>query len=277
MESTTNKLKIGWIGTGVMGFHMCKHLMQSGCEMLVYNRTISKAQGLIDLGAKVSDPISIAKEVDFLFLIIGYPKDVEEITLSEDKGILKHMKKGSYLIDHTTSTPSLAKKIYEEGQKLGVNCFDAPVTGGDVGAQKGQLITMVGGNKEFYPNIEPLLKNYSKAVEYTGEAGQGQHTKAVNQIMVGNNMIGVCEALIYSHKAGLDVKKTMELLSTGGGASVQLTFYFPRMLIRDFEPGFYVEHFHKDMGIALDECKRMGIQLKGLEQVYSFYEIMKEE
>lgn len=271
------KVKIGWIGTGVMGFHMCKYIMNAGHTVLVYNRTMSKAKELIDLGAKESDPISMAKEVDYLFMMLGYPHDVEKMVLDSENGLINYMKKGSFLIDHTTSSPSLAKKIFEECAKKGIYSFDAPVTGGDIGAKNGTLLTLVGGDKDKFSEIKPILALYSKTAEYLGEAGVGQHTKAVNQIMVATNIIGVCEALIYAHKAGLDVGKTFDLLSEGAGSSKQLSIYTPRMLKRDFEPGFYVEHFHKDMGIALEECKRMGIELKGLSLVYSLFEIMKKD
>lgn len=281
MEKNSNSdiknIKVGWIGTGVMGFHMCKHLMNAGYSVMVSNRTMSKAQGLIDLGAKPSDPVSIAKEVDFLFLMLGYPHDVSEMTISSDNGILKHMKKGAYLIDHTTSSPSLAKSIYDQAKSFGVYSYDAPVTGGDVGAKEGRLVTFVGGDKENYDKLEPLLKVYSKVVELLGEAGVGQHTKATNQIMIASKIIGVCEGLIYAHKAGLDVKKTIELLSQGAASSTQLIGYGPRILKRDFEPGFYAEHFFKDMGIAIEECKRMDLKLKGLETTYEFFKIMKDQ
>jgi 3-hydroxyisobutyrate dehydrogenase len=271
------EIKVGWIGTGVMGFSMCKHLISAGYSMMVYNRTMSKAQGLIDLGAVASDPVTIAKSVDFLFLILGHPKDVEEMTISEDKGILKHMKKGAYLIDHTTSSPSLAEKIHSEAKKYGVYSYDAPVTGGDIGARDGKLITLVGGDSESYSSLQVLLNKYSKIAELLGGPGIGQHTKAVNQIMIATKIIGVCEGLMYAYKAGLNVKKTFEILSQGASSSTQLTVYTPRMFKRDFEPGFYAEHFIKDMGIALEECKRMELQLKGLELAYSFYQIMKDE
>lgn len=271
------KPKIGWIGTGVMGFSMCKHLINAGYSIMVSNRTMSKTDGLVELGAKASDPVSIAKEVDFLFIMLGYPKDVEEMTICPEKGIVKHMKKGSYLIDHTTSSPSLAEKVYEEAKKYGVYSFDAPVTGGDIGARDGKLVTMVGGDEENFSQIEKILNIYSKSVLLAGKPGLGQHSKMVNQVMIASNIIGTCEGILYAYKSGLDVEKILSLLSQGAGASTQLNVYFPRMTKRDFEPGFYTEHFYKDMGIALEECKRMNLQLKGLELAYSFYTIMLEE
>ena len=270
-------ITIGWIGTGVMGYSMCNHLLSNGYKILVSNRTMSKAQGLIDLGAKQSDPISIAKQADFLFIMLGYPKDVEEMTICPDKGIIKYMKKGAYLIDHTTSSPSLAEKIYQEAKKFSVYSYDAPVTGGDVGAKNGKLVTMVGGDKEHFEPLEKLLNIYSKSLLLTGGAGLGQHTKMVNQIMIANKIIGTCEGVLYAYKAGLDVEKTFNLLSQGAASSFQITSYFPRINVRDFEPGFYAEHFFKDMGIALEECKRMNLELKGLELAYSFYDIMMKE
>jgi len=260
-----------------MGFSMCKHLMKAGNQVSVYNRTMSKAQGLIDLGAKASDPISIAKEVDYLYLIVSFPEDVERMTICPQNGILKHMKKGSFIIDHTTSSPSLAKKIEEEAKKYGVYSYDIPVVGGDLGAKNGTLNVMAGGDKEKFSEVEQTIKPYCQNIRYCGEAGSGQQTKLINQIILGHNITGVCEAIIFAYKAGLDVKETINYLAKGSAASTQLSFYFPRMEKRDFEPGFYAEHFLKDLKLAVEECDRMGIKLKNLELVTEMFDVMCKE
>lgn len=275
-EIIKQSLKVGWIGTGVMGFSMCKHIINAGHQVSVYNRTISKTDKLVELGAVVSDPISIAKEVDFLFLIVSFPKDVETLVLG-DNGVLSHMKKGSYLIDHTTSSPELAKKIYEEAKQRGIYSYDAPVTGGDVGAREGKLITFVGGDKEHYDSLRPLIQVYSRLEQIVGGAGYGQHSKLVNQISIASTIQGVCEALLYAYKAGLDVKQTVEMISQGAAGSTQLNVYAPRLLNRDMEAGFFVEHFLKDIKLALDESNRMGLDLKSLKLAESLYTIMVED
>jgi len=198
-------IKIGWIGTGVMGKSMCGHLMKKGYKLQIYTRTASKAQDLINEGAEFAEPKVIAQNSDFLFLMLGYPHDVENVVLDEKTGILQHMKEGSVLVDHTTSSPGLALKIYQEALKKGVRSLDAPVSGGDIGARNGTLVTMVGGEKEAVDQTMDIFKTYSAEVQHMGEAGAGQHTKMANQIMIANTMIGVCEALIYGHKAGLDL------------------------------------------------------------------------
>lgn len=183
--------KVGWIGTGVMGSHMCKHLMTKGKYVTnVYNRTAAKAKMLVDAGASFKKPKQIATESDIVFLMLGYPHDVESMVLGRT-GILKHMKPGSYLIDHTTSSPGLATEIYEQAKKLGIHSLDAPVSGGDIGAKNGQVVTMVGAEPEAFSAMEPLMNTYSKTIRLMGGPGKGQHTKCVNQIMIANNMMGV--------------------------------------------------------------------------------------
>ena len=274
MES--NKLKIGWIGTGVMGKSMCKHLLTAGYELLVYSRTMSKTEELKELGAIQSDVLSISQQCDVVFLMLGYPKDVEDIVLGEN-GIINTMKQGAYLVDHTTSSPELAKAIYNECNDRGIYSYDAPVSGGDIGAKNGKLVVMVGGSKEQFSSVENIMKCYSSKISLLGSAGFGQNTKMCNQIMISGAMISVCEALLYGYKANLDLAATIELLGGGAASSFSLNTYGPRILKRDFEPGFFVEHFVKDMGIALEECKKMGIKLQGLELAYSLYNIMINE
>ena len=198
-------IKVGWIGTGVMGKSMVGHLMRHGHKMLVFNRTAGKADELVASGAKFLQPKEIAQQSDYLFMMLGYPHDVENMVLSKDHGILQHMKPGSLLIDHTTSSPDLAIKIANEAKNKNIHSVDAPVSGGDIGAKNGQLVTMVGGEAAAVDACKPLMNVYSKEIQHMGQPGAGQHTKAANQIMIATTMIGTCEALLYAHKAGLDV------------------------------------------------------------------------
>lgn len=202
--------------------------------------------------------------------MLGYPHDVEEVTIGPN-GIIQHMKEGSILVDHTTSSPGLAEKIYEAGKARGVGCIDAPVSGGDIGAKNGQVVAMCGGDQEDFDRVLPLMQTYSKTAKLMGGAGKGQHTKAVNQIMISTTMIGLSEAFVYSHKAGLDIGEMMDLLSGGAAGSFSLTKLGPRMLKRDFDPGFYVEHFCKDLGIVLDEAKSMNLSLPGASSAHQLY------
>lgn len=269
MESTD--ITIGWIGTGVMGSSMCGHLMdKKGYKTLVYNRTREKTASVVAKGAEYTEIADIAKQADFVFLMLGYPHDVEEIALG-DNGIIQHMKEGAVLVDHTTSSPKLAEKIYEAAKERGVGSIDAPVSGGDIGAKAGQVVSMCGGDQDVFDKVLPLLETYSKAAKLMGGAGKGQHTKCVNQMMISTTMIGLSEAMVYSHKAGLDIENWMELLNGGAAGSFSLAKLGPRMLKRDFGPGFYVEHFCKDLGIVLDEAKSMGLSVPGTAQANQLY------
>lgn len=269
MESS--QVKVGWIGTGVMGKSMAGHLIDNGYSLLVHNRTASKADDLVAKGAKYCEnPQDIAKEADFLFLMLGYPVDVETMVLG-DNGILSSMKSGAILIDHTTSSPGLAEKIAALAKEKGIESIDAPVSGGDIGAKSGKLVVMIGGDKDAIEKTMPLLNCFSAECKHMGKPGAGQHTKMVNQIMIGSTMMGLCEALIYGHKAGLKLDALIQLLSKGAAGSFSMEKLGPRMLKRDFDPGFYVEHFVKDLGIAIDEGKRMGISLPSTALAQQFY------
>ncbi len=275
--NTSNSLKkIGWIGTGVMGKSMCKHLLTKGYQLSIFNRTQSKSLELIEMGAKFLSPVEIAKESDIVFLMLGYPRDVEEIVLGKE-GILPHMKSGTCLIDHTTSSPELANKIYSKAKELNINFYDAPVSGGDIGAREGRLVVMVGGESQNFYEVEEIMKCYSSKINLMGGAGKGQHTKMANQIIIASTMIGIVEGMFYAGKSGLDVEKVIELLGGGAASSFSLNIYGPRILKRDFEPGFYVEHFVKDLEICLSECEKMHIKLSGLELAHKFYKSMIEE
>jgi 3-hydroxyisobutyrate dehydrogenase len=269
-----NKIsKIGWIGTGVMGKSMCKHLINKGYDISIFTRTASKASELIDMGAKFVNPDEIAKNCDAVFLMLGYPKDVDEMVLG-DNGILNNMKKGSYLVDHTTSSPDLAFKIHNRAKELEIYSYDAPVSGGDIGAREARLVVMVGGEEENFSPVEEVMKAYSSKINLMGGAGKGQHTKMANQIIIASTMIGVVEGMLYASRANLDVEKVIQLLGGGAAGSFSLNVYGPRILKRDFEPGFYIEHFVKDLEICLAECEKMKLDLSGLKLAHKFYKLM---
>jgi len=263
--------KIGWIGTGVMGRWMCQHLMTKGCKATVFNRSKDKAKPLLDAGAEWADtPQHVAERSHVIFGIVGFPKDVREVYLGP-QGALAGAKLGTVLVDMTTSDPTLAKEIYDAAKAKGVHSVDAPVSGGDVGAKNAALSIMVGGDADVIDAVKPLLECMGKTIVHQGGAGAGQHTKMVNQVLIAGNMIGVCEALLYAHKAGLDPKTVLQSVGGGAAASWSLNNLGPRIIDRNFEPGFFVEHFIKDMGIALDESKRMGLVMPGLALVNQLY------
>ena len=265
------KTRVGWIGTGVMGRWMCQHLMNKGYAATVYNRSREKAQPLLDAGAGWADtPQAVAEKSDVVFAIVGFPKDVREVFLGKN-GALAGARSGSTLVDMTTSEPSLAREIAEAAKAKGVAALDAPVSGGDVGAKNAALSIMVGGDAAAVEAVRPLFDCMGKTVVHQGPAGAGQHTKMVNQVLIATNMIGVCEALLYGYKAGLDLKTVLQSVGGGAAASWSLNNLGPRIMDRNFEPGFFVEHFVKDMGIALDEAKRMGLALPGLALANQLY------
>jgi 3-hydroxyisobutyrate dehydrogenase len=277
MIRSKEDIVIGFIGTGVMGKSMAGHLMNAGYAVTLFTRTKAKADDLVKKGAAWSDSVrEVAQKADVIFTIVGYPGDVEEVYLGED-GIIANGKSGSYLIDMTTSTPSLAKKIYEQAKARGMHALDAPVSGGDIGAREARLAIMVGGDSEAYLQMEHLLKNLGTNIVHQGEAGAGQHTKMCNQIAIASNMIGVCEAIIYAEKAGLDPETVLRSISTGAAGSWSLSNLAPRMIDENFEPGFYIKHFIKDMKIALDEAKRMDMDVPGLSLALSLYEQLAEK
>lgn len=276
LDAVKNKeIKIGWIGTGVMGVWMCRHLMEKGYKAVVYNRTKSKTDKLVEEGAVWADtPAEVAQQSDVIFTIVGYPQDVRKVYFEKD-GIFESVKKGSVLIDMTTTEPSLAVEIYNRGKEIGVDSIDAPVSGGDVGAKNGTLAVMAGGEEAVFNTVYPLFEVMGKNIIYQGGAGTGQHTKMCNQITISGIMIGVCEALLYAHKAGLDLQVMIDTIKGGAAACWSLDNYAPRILKGDYDPGFMVEHFIKDMGIALDEAKKMGLFLPGLSLVHQLYVSLK--
>jgi 3-hydroxyisobutyrate dehydrogenase len=271
LNITPGKTNIGWIGTGVMGHSMVGHLMKAGFKATVYNRSKDKAAELLKAGAGWGEtPKAVAEKSDVVFAIVGFPKDVREVFLGE-QGALAGAKAGTVLVDMTTSEPSLAVEIYGTAKKKGVHAVDAPVSGGDVGAKNAALSIMIGGDKEVVEALQPCWQAMGKTIVHQGPAGAGQHTKMVNQILISTTMIGLCEALLYGYKSGLDLETVFKSVSTGAAGSKSLDNLGPRILAGNFDPGFYVEHFIKDMGIALAEAKKMKLSLPGLalaEQLY---------
>jgi len=264
MQVIPGKTKIGWIGCGVMGGSMCGHLIKSGFDTRVFTRTRSKADPLIAAGATwAGSPAEVARDCDIVFAIVGFPQDVREIFLGK-AGALSGIREGGVLVDMTTSQPSLAKEIFQAAKAKRVYAIDAPVSGGDVGAKNGTLSIMIGGDKSIVDALNPCWNAMGKTIVYQGLAGSGQHTKMVNQTLIATNMIGLCEALLYAHKAGLDLSTVMESVSSGAAGSWSLSNLGPRIIANDFDPGFFVEHFVKDMEIALQEAQQMNLCLPGL-------------
>jgi 3-hydroxyisobutyrate dehydrogenase len=250
---------------------MCQHLMAKGCPATVYNRSRDKAQTLLEAGAAWAEtPRAVAERSDVVFAIVGFPRDVREVFLGPQSA-LSGSKAGTVLVDMTTSEPSLAQEIYHAAKAKGVGAVDAPVSGGDVGAKNATLSIMVGGDADAVDAVRPLLECLGKTVVHQGPAGAGQHTKMVNQVLIATNMIGVCEALLYAFKAGLDPETVLKSVGGGAAASWSLNNLGPRIIARNFEPGFFVEHFIKDMGIALDEARRMKLALPGLALANQLY------
>ncbi|XP_010526434.1 PREDICTED: probable 3-hydroxyisobutyrate dehydrogenase-like 1, mitochondrial [Tarenaya hassleriana] len=267
--------RVGWIGTGVMGRSMCGHLISAGFAVTVFNRTISKAQQLLDMGGKLADsPRAVAAQSDVVFSIVGYPSDVRHVLLDPTSGALSGLRSGGVLVDMTTSEPFLAEEIASAA--AAANCFsiDAPVSGGDLGAKKGKLAIFAGGDETVVKRLDQIFALMGK-VNYMGSSGKGQSAKLANQITIASTMLGLVEGIIYAHKAGLDVENFLEAISAGGARSRSLELYGNRILRRDFEPGFYVNHFVKDLGICLKECERMGLALPGLALAQQLYLSLK--
>ena len=263
--------RIGWIGLGVMGRSMCAHLVDRGFSATVYTRTRKTADSLLAKGATWADtPKAVAEQSDVLFSIVGFPSDVREVVLGPE-GALAGCEAGDVLVDMTTSEPSLAVEIYEAAKARGVASVDAPVSGGDVGAREARLSIMIGGDVDVVEALSPCWDALGKAIVRQGGPGAGQHTKMVNQTLIASGMIGVCEGLLYAHKAGLDLDTVMESVASGAAGSWSLSNYGPRMIANDFDPGFFVEHFIKDMGIALAEANRMDLSLPGLALAHQIY------
>jgi 3-hydroxyisobutyrate dehydrogenase len=265
------KTRVGWIGTGVMGASMAGHIRDAGYELVVHNRTRAKAQPLLAKGAAWADtPRQVADRSDVIFTMVGFPGDLRQVVLEAD-GVIHGARPGSVLVDMTTSEPALARELYDTLKSNGVAGVDAPVSGGDLGARNASLSIMVGGDREVVDALMPLFQCLGKLIVHQGPAGAGQHTKMCNQILIASSMVSVCECLLYGYKAGLDLEKVIQSVGGGAAGSWAINHLGPRILRRDFNPGFFVEHFLKDMGIALAEAERMGIVLPGLALANQLY------
>jgi len=260
-----------------MGFSMCNHVLSKGYTVTVFSRTKGKAQPLLARGARWAEtPRAVAEQSEVVFTMVGFPEDVREVYFGEN-GILAGSKPGSILVDMTTTSPSLAREIHQVAASKSVQAIDAPVSGGDVGARAGTLSIMVGGNEEAVELITPLLEIMGKYLVHQGGAGSGQHAKMCNQIVIASTMIGVCECLLYGHRAGLDLETMLRSITKGAAACWTLDNMAPRILKRDFAPGFFIEHFIKDMSIALDEARRLKIDIPGLSLVHQLYLALKAQ
>jgi 3-hydroxyisobutyrate dehydrogenase len=271
LPAVSMSTRIGWVGLGVMGAPMCGHLLRQGYPVTVFTRTPSKAAAVLAKGAKwVESPLAVAEASDVVFTMVGFPLDVRQVYLGE-AGLLTGARSGSLLVDMTTSAPSLAREIFEAARSRGVQSIDAPVSGGDVGARDATLSIMVGGEEKAVDAIVPLLGALGRSIVRQGGPGMGQQAKLCNQIVIAGTMVGVCESLVYGYKAGLNLETMLASITTGAAACWTLTNLAPRILRRDFNPGFLVDHFVKDMGIALDEAARMDLALPGLALVQQLY------
>ena len=263
--------RIGFIGLGVMGASMASLLLGGGYELTVFNRTKEKAELLLATGAKWAEtPAEVAASSEVVITIVGYPKDVEDVYLGPN-GILE-TKKGGYVVDMTTSSPILAKRIFKEAKAKGIAALDAPVSGGDIGARNGQLVIMVGGERQAFNELKPIFELMGRTIRYFGEAGSGQYTKMVNQIAIASGMVGVAEAVAFAKKAGLDVTEVIETISGGAAASWTLSNLAPRMVRGDTAPGFFIKHIIKDMKIALECAEEMHLEMPGLQLAKRLYD-----
>lgn len=270
-EISPESTRIGWIGTGVMGASMCGHLLDAGYAVTVFNRTRQRAEALLARGAVwAGSPAEVGRAADVVFTMVGYPADVREVILGPD-GVLGGAAPGAIVVDMTTSEPSLAVEIAAAAAAREVISVDAPVSGGDVGAREARLSIMVGGDRAAVEALGPCFAVMGKTIVHQGGPGAGQHTKMVNQILIATNMIGVCEALLYGYRAGLDLRTVLASVGSGAAGSWSLANLGPRIIENRFEPGFFVEHFIKDMGIALAEAQRMGLALPGLALAQQLY------
>lgn len=268
--------RIGFIGVGVMGKSMVYNLMKNGYQVSIYSRTKSKVQDVIEKGAVWFDTAgSCAAGQDAVITMVGYPKDVEEVYCSEG-GILDLANEGTYLIDMTTTSPKLSKKIWETAASKGLHAIDAPVSGGDVGAREGTLSIMAGGEKEDFETCLPILQCMGTNIVYEGKAGSGQHTKMANQIALAGAISGVCEALAYGKREGLCLTTMLNSISKGAAGSWQMSNMAPRMLEGDFEPGFFIKHYTKDLKIASEEAEDVDLELFILKQVQNMYEELEK-
>ena len=277
MSSTAAQTRIGWIGTGVMGKSMAGHLLAAGHPTTVYSRTREKAEALLGAGAAwAGSPRDVAAASDVVFTMVGFPRDVRDVYLSEH-GVLNGARPGVLFVDMTTTEPTLAREIHARAIEHRCNAVDAPVSGGDVGARNQTLSIMVGGDPEAVARVMPLFQILGKNIVHQGGPGAGQHTKMCNQIVIAGTMIGVCESLVYAYRAGLNPESMLQSIRSGAAGCWTLENLAPRVLKGNFEPGFIVEHFIKDMGIALSEAQNMGLAMPGLALVHQLYLALKAQ
>ena len=270
-------MKVGFIGTGVMGSSMVRHLLNADYDVNVFNRTKEKALPLVDEGAVwQNSPAEVAENSDVIFTIVGYPTDVEEVYFG-DKGIFEGLAEGKIVVDMTTSTPELAVRISEKAGEMKVKSLDAPVSGGDLGAKNGTLTVMVGGDENAFELVRPLFDSFSGSLNLFGPAGSGQHTKMVNQIMVAGTMTGMTEMLVYAKAAGLKLEEVIKTVNGGAAQNWSLGNYAPRIITEDYSPGFFVKHFVKDLKIVLDEAAKMNLDLPATKQAYDLYEMLQDK
>ena len=270
-QNTPQDTRIGWIGIGVMGQSMCGHLLDAGYRTTLHTRTREKAQPLLDRGAAWgATPRDVAEASDIVFTMVGFPRDVRDVYFGE-RGVLAAARPGTLFVDMTTTEPTLAREIFEEARRRRAQSVDAPVSGGDVGARNKALSIMIGGEREAVDAVMPLFQILGKNIVHQGGPGAGQHTKMCNQIVIAGTMVGVCESLLYAYRAKLDPELMLQSIRSGAAGCWSLENLAPRVLKNNFEPGFIVEHFIKDMGIALDEAQRMGLSMPGLALVHQLY------
>ncbi|WP_195269257.1 NAD(P)-dependent oxidoreductase [Eubacterium sp. 1001713B170207_170306_E7] len=270
-------MKIGFIGIGVMGQSMVRNLMKKGYEVSVYNRTKAKADAVVREGAHWCGSVAdCAADKDVVITIVGYPKDVEEVYFGST-GIIENAREGAVLIDMTTTSPKLSKRIYEAAASRGIAALDAPVSGGDVGAEKGTLSIMAGGDEAVFKSCLPVFEAMGTNIIYEGGPGAGQHTKMANQIAIAGAVSGVCEALAYAKAVGLDEQTMLNSISAGAAGSFQMSNTAPRILKDDFAPGFFVKHYIKDMRIAREEAEEASAHLEVLSKVLEMYESLEKE
>ncbi len=269
-------LRIGWIGTGIMGGAICGRLLDSGFPLTVTSRSRSRAESLVAKGAEwAATPSAVAAASDVAFTCVGYPRDVREVVFGAD-GVLAGLQPGTIFADMTTSEPALAVEIAAAAAARGIEALDVPVSGGDVGAREGRLTVMVGGTAAAVERLDAVWRVIAGRVVLCGPPGSGQHTKMDNQVAIASTMIGMCEALLYASRAGLDLSTTLEAIGPGAAGSWSLQNLAPRVLKGDFAPGFLVEHFLKDLGIVLAECRSMGLVLPGVALAEQLYRSAKD-
>lgn len=275
MSATTPR--IGFIGLGIMGRSMAGHLLAAGYPLSVYNRSRDKADELVAKGASwCATPGDVAAASDIIITMVGFPHDVEQVYLG-DNGIVQRAAPGAVLIDMTTSSPALAERISAEAAKKGCHAIDAPVSGGDVGAREAKLSIMVGGDKAAFDKALPVLQKMGASIVLQGGPGAGQHTKMSNQIVIAATMMGVCEGLAYAKHAGLDLDTVLQSIGGGAASGFQLNVMGARIIKGDFAPGFFIEHFIKDLGIALTEAERMQLDLPALALARKLYQQLAEQ